>query len=98
AAILAAHWPWVRQGLIEVALVGLMALALVAPYVIYTQMHQDVLSYLRASIEFGERSTDQTALQALPRFTVDRSQPPLAIDPPDPDPPPRINVRWAPGT
>jgi hypothetical protein len=97
AAVVGTHWPDWRKALRETAILGLMALILVAPYLIYTQGHESVFQYVRASIAFGERSVGRTELHRLPRFSVDLSRPLMEKSSIAPVATPRINVHWRSG-
>ena len=97
-AVALTHWPDVRRVLREVAVLGLMALALVSPYLLYVAMHSSLVDYVRASLEFGERSSAHTNLHEWPRPVVHVRAPLLSWLPPPPQPPPHINARWQHGT
>ena len=98
AAVVLTHWPDVRRVVSEVAVLGLMAAALVAPYLLYASMHSGLADYVRASLEFGDRSVAATNLHGWPRPEIGVREPLLNWLPPPPPPQPHINARWQHGT
>ena len=97
-AVLVTRWPRWRDVGRDTLSLGVMALLLVAPYLIYAEWHQNLVGYVVASIKFGERDAGRTSLHELPRFSADLSQPLMSETVPTLAQPPRINVRWAAGT
>jgi hypothetical protein len=96
AGIAVTHWPNVRRGAQETLVLGAIALAMVAPYLLYTQAYQRLDHYVRASIEFGQQSVSETEMHFAPGFAVDLSRP-LVEKTVAPVTTARINVRWVAG-
>jgi hypothetical protein len=95
-AVVLVHWPDVRTSVRELLVLGAMALALVAPYMAYTQLHGGAVTYLRAFVEFGRRSASQTNAKAL-AFSIDSGQRLFEMTPERPQVP-QVNVEWTPST
>ncbi len=95
-ALVVAHWPDVRTSVRDLLVLGAMALALVAPYVAYTQLHGGAVPYLQAFVEFSRRSASQTNSKAL-EFSIDSRQRLFAVAPERPRVP-QVNVEWIPAT
>lgn len=91
--VAAAHWPDVRTGFRQIAVLGAMALALVTPFLVYVQLNGGVSAYLRTATAFAVRDAGRTDL-TLPAFTFDLSRP-LVDTVPALAKQPAINVRWA---
>jgi hypothetical protein len=70
-----------------------VTVALLLPFVIFIQMTAGIPSYL--SDIFSQSSTVTTARVLSMPFTLDAGQPWIVVDPPSP---PRVSVRWQPGT
>jgi hypothetical protein len=94
--VAAAFWPDVRAAALEIVILGAMALALVAPYMAYTQGHGGAIPYLQAFVEFSRRSATQTNAKSI-AFSLDRRQRLFAVAPEQPRTP-QINVEWTPPT
>ncbi len=92
AAIVAAHWPNVRQSLVDASIAGAMALLLVAPAVVAAQRGMGLIALVQAFLDTAQRAADRTDFKPQP-FSFDWSQPAFARER-TPPPPPRINVRW----
>jgi len=73
-----------------------MALALVAPYMAYTQWHGGAVPYLQAFVEFSRRSASQTNSKAL-AFSIDSRQRLFALAPNAPGCH-RSTSEWTPAT
>jgi hypothetical protein len=95
-AVLLAHWPDLRISVRELLVLGALALALVVPYMAYTQVHGGAVPYLQAFVEFSRRSASQTNSKAL-TFSIDPGQRLFALAPAR-SPVPQVNVEWTPAT
>ena len=98
AAILAvavARWPDARRSFRECAVLGVMALALVSPYLLYVQWHDGAYAYLQAFTSFARRAQSETNWKPVP-FNLDWRLPLIMRVTPAPDRP-SVNVRWVSG-
>jgi len=94
-AVVAAHWPDVRTSVREVAVLGVLALALVAPYLVFVQRTAGLFAYVTSFVDYSGRAVAQTNWRTVD-FAVDLRQPLVMRAPPRPAPL-TINVRWKPG-
>ena len=98
AAILAvavAGWPDARRSFRECAVLGVMALALVSPYLLYVQWHDGAYAYLQAFTSFARRAQSETNWKPVP-FNLDWRLPLIMRVTPAADRP-SVNVRWVSG-
>lgn len=94
--VAAAHWPHPRKALTEVAVLGLMALLVVSPYLVTVQREMGVARYIRSFVATAQQAAGRTNF-TRPSFSFDLWQP-IVMRVRRPPEPPRINVRWAPAT
>ena len=92
AAVVIAQRPHMRKALMDVAVLGAIALAMVLPYLVYIQLHGGLASYFQSFVAYANQSAGRTGLRT-PTFSLDWSLPPIVRMRPPPRPP-EINVRW----
>ena len=80
----------------EVALLGVMALALVAPYLVFVQLYFGLPAYVDSFVRYATRTAERTSGEQL-RMSFDWSQP-LVIELPTAPQRPHVNIRWRQGT
>lgn len=90
-------WRTDRRRLVrEVTVLGLMALALVAPYLVYVQLHYGLVVYFDSFVRYANRTAERTSGEEL-KVSFDSSQP-FVLHVPSPRPQAHIHVRWRGGT
>ena len=77
----------------DLAVLGGLALAFVAPYLLYIQLHGGLVPYVEAFVRYANQTAVRTTSNNV-RMSFDWSQP-LVTRVPAPAPAPRINVRWS---
>ena len=80
----------------EVALLGVMALALVAPFLLYVQAHYGLVWYFDSFVRYAMQTAERTSGEEL-RMSFDSAQP-IVLHVASPRVQPHIHVRWQPGT
>jgi len=98
AAILAVALAWrldVRRMATDIALLGAMAFALVAPYLVFIQLNGGLVEHFQSFVRYATQTASRTAYRPVD-MSLDWSQPFVTRVPTLRDGP-RINVRWVPG-
>lgn len=94
-AVIAAHWPNVRQSARDAGVALIASLVCAAPYLVLTQVDGGIVRHLSDFVSFATRASAQTDLKAV-TFDVDLSQP-LWTRTPQAEPARRIHVQWQDG-
>jgi len=84
-----------RRGAREVALLGVMALTLVVPYLLYVQLHYGLVLYFDSFVRYARQTAERTSGEEL-RMSFDSKQP-LVLHLASPRLQPHIHVRWREG-
>jgi hypothetical protein len=79
----------------EVALLGVMALTLVVPYLLYVQLHYGLVLYFDSFVRYARQTAERTSGEEL-RMSFDSKQP-LVLHLASPRLQPHIHVRWREG-
>lgn len=94
-AVALAHRGDARAIARDVAWLGAVTLACVAPYLLFIQLHGGLVPYVQTFVRYANQTAVRTTATNI-RMSFDWSQP-LVTRVPAQVPPPRINVRWANG-